>query len=212
MQTSRPNAPSCNVNESEKQCGSTWWFGWSAPKLNGLFLGQCYTHPPNWMKIGPVVFAQTCWQTQTNCVANITSLAEVTKEELWTAAGSQLEVVKATLTETHLNKTMRLRMRFDANKPVSIKLSRMISCANQELIHPPLVNSFIFRLSILCTYEHIPGFPFRMSQFAVKSWMETQLLSSLSRWENKPDCLDSQQHMSLGVNSFAPSLTPSKTS
>lgn len=100
VQTSRPNAPSCNVNESEKQCGSTWWFGWSAPKLNGLFLGQCYTHPPNWMKIGPLVFAQTCWQTQTNCVANITSLAEVTREELWKAVGSKHEVVMTTLTET----------------------------------------------------------------------------------------------------------------
>ena len=53
----RTNTLFCNVNKSKKNiCVSAPWFG-SAPKCNGFFLGPCY------MKIRPVVFPKSCWQT-----------------------------------------------------------------------------------------------------------------------------------------------------
>ena len=69
------------------------------------------------------------------------------------------------------------QMRFDANKPVSINLDRIIRpFANRELIYPPLANRFLIsfrRLNANFKRFHL-SFLFEWSKCTWKSWMETQ--------------------------------------
>ena len=72
-------------------------------------------------------------------------------------------------------------MRIYAKKPVSINLSRILPYANQELIQPPLANSFLiqFRKCYVISSVSTQDFLFEWSKFALTSWMEIHLMLSV---------------------------------
>lgn len=88
--------------------------------------------------------------------------ASKSREELRTAVGSKHMVVRATLTETHIQTQTNISKCDLRRNKVSINLSCIIPYVNLELIHHPVANDLVD----LYDYKAIP----------LKCWMETQLL------------------------------------